>query len=115
MTRTTSSTSTRTSSRRHSAARDLLDAAAGHAADYLESLPERPVEAALGPAAVQDALHATLPDEPVDPRRVLDELVADAGPGVTAMGSPRYFGFVIGGPLSAALVADWMEAARAAG
>ena len=49
--------------------------------------------------------------EPLDPRRVLDELVADADPGITAMGSPRYFGFVIGGALPAAIAADWMVTA----
>ena len=68
--------------------RDLLDAAARHAASYLESLPERPVEAGLDSAAAAEAIHATLPAEPLDPRQVLDELVADADPGITAMGSP---------------------------
>ncbi|HVG99150.1 MAG TPA: pyridoxal-dependent decarboxylase [Miltoncostaeaceae bacterium] len=92
-------------------ARDLLAAAAAHAADYLESLPERPVRADRDSAAALAALPRALPDGPTDPRAVLDELVADAEPGVTAMGSPRYFGFVIGGTLPAALAADWMAAA----
>ncbi len=91
--------------------RDLLDAAARHAARYLESLPERPVEAGRDSAAAAEAIHATLPGEPLDPRQVLDELVADADPGITAMGSPRYFGFVIGGALPAAIAADWMVTA----
>ncbi len=91
--------------------RDLLTAAAGHAAAYLESVPERPVRAELGPEAVRDRLDRRLPDGPQDPRRVLDDLVAAADPGITAMGSARYFGFVIGGALPAALAADWMTAA----
>ena len=91
--------------------RDLLDAAAMHAASYLESLSERPVEARLGSEAAREAIHSTLPDGPLDPRQVLNELVADAEPGVTAMGSPRYFGFVIGGALPAAIAADWMTSA----
>ena len=91
--------------------RDLLDAAAKHAASYLESLPARPVEARADSAAARKAIHATLPDEPLDPRQVLDELVADSDPGITAMGSPRYFGFVIGGALPAAIAADWMVSA----
>ena len=62
-------------------------------------------------AAALAALPRALPDGPTDPRAVLDELVADAEPGVTAMGSPRYFGFVIGGTLPAALAADWMATA----
>ncbi len=91
--------------------RDLLEAAAAHAADYIDSLPDRPVRAALDPSAAREALHGGLSDEPVEPRQVLDELVADAEPGVTAMGSPRFFGFVIGGTMPAALAADWVVSA----
>jgi glutamate/tyrosine decarboxylase-like PLP-dependent enzyme len=90
--------------------RDLLEAAAAHAAAYVESLPDRPVRAELDPAAVRELLAQALPDEPVEARRVLDELVAQSDPGVTAMSSPRFFGFVIGGTLPASLVADWMAA-----
>jgi glutamate/tyrosine decarboxylase-like PLP-dependent enzyme len=88
--------------------RDLLSAAAGHAATYLESLNERPVRPELDPTAVGDAFEWTLPDDPVEPMVVLDELVAQAEPGITALGSSRYYGFVIGGTLPAALAADWM-------
>ena len=49
-----------------------------------------------------------MPDEPVEPQQVIDELVAAAEPGVVALGSGRYFGFVIGGALPAALAADWL-------
>jgi glutamate/tyrosine decarboxylase-like PLP-dependent enzyme len=88
--------------------RDLLSAAAGHAATYLETLNERPVRPELDPTAVGDAFEWTLPDDPVEPMVVLDELVAQAEPGITALGSSRYYGFVIGGTLPAALAADWM-------
>jgi glutamate/tyrosine decarboxylase-like PLP-dependent enzyme len=88
--------------------RDLLSAAAGHAATYLETLNERPVRPELDPTTVGDAFEWTLPDDPVEPMVVLDELVAQAEPGITALGSSRYYGFVIGGTLPAALAADWM-------
>src|SRR5919199_575478 len=39
------------------------------------------------------------------------ELAAAADPGLVAMPSGRYFGFVIGGGLPAALAADWLTAA----
>jgi glutamate/tyrosine decarboxylase-like PLP-dependent enzyme len=88
--------------------RDLLTAAADHAAAYVESLNERPVRPELDPVAAREAFDPALPDDPVAAELVLDELVAQAEPGITALGSPRYFGFVIGGALPAALAADWM-------
>ena len=91
--------------------RDLLNAAAEHAASYLDSVADRPVRAELDPASARDALHSKLPDAPVDARQVLDELVADADPGITAMSSPRFFGFVVGGTLPAAIAADWVASA----
>ena len=91
--------------------RDLLSAAAEHAADYIESLPERPVGARLDPSEAREAIDGELPAHAVEAREVLDELVAAADPGITAMGSPRYFGFVIGGALPAAVAADWMASA----
>jgi glutamate/tyrosine decarboxylase-like PLP-dependent enzyme len=88
--------------------RDLLNATAERAASYLESLNERPVRPELDPVAAREALDAVLPDGPVHPELVLDDLVEQAEPGIAALGSPRYFGFVIGGTLPAALAADWM-------
>ena len=77
--------------------RDLLHAAADHAADYLEGVDERPVHAAADYAACVTALGGALPEGPTDPRRVLDDLVTARDPGITGMNHPRFFGFVIGG------------------
>src|SRR5918997_1819059 len=44
-------------------------------------------------------------------RRVLEELIAGAEPGLVAMPSGRFFGWVIGGVLPAALGADWLTSA----
>jgi aromatic-L-amino-acid decarboxylase len=41
---------------------------------------------------------------------VVEELVAAAEPGLVGTQSPRYFGFVIGGGLDAAIAADWLTA-----
>ena len=48
------------------------------------------------------------PIEGVDPLTVVDELIAGAEPGLVAMPSGRFFGWVIGGGLPAALAADWL-------
>ena len=42
---------------------------------------------------------------------MVDALAAAAEPGLTAMQSGRFFGFVIGGTLPAALAADWLVSA----
>ena len=92
-------------------ARDLLRRTAEIAADYVESLGERPVFPQVTPEELRAALGGPLPEEPVDPEQVLEDLATGAEPGVVAMGSGRYFGFVIGGALPAALAADWLTSA----
>lgn len=91
--------------------RSLLEETASIASDYLESLGERPVFPDVTPEELRRALGGPLPEHPVDPARVVSELAAAAEPGVIAMGSGRYFGFVIGGALPAALAADWLATA----
>ena len=92
-------------------ARDLLRRTAEIAANYVESLGERPVFPRITPEQLREALGGPLPEEPLDPERVIEELAAAAEPGVVALGSGRYFGFVIGGALPAALAADWLTSA----
>jgi glutamate/tyrosine decarboxylase-like PLP-dependent enzyme len=89
-------------------ARSLLELTAAIAADYLDSLDDRPVFPDVTPEQLREALGGPLPESPLDAREVIAELVAAAEPGVVAMGSGRYFGFVIGGALPAALAADWL-------
>ncbi len=89
--------------------RELLRRTAEIASDFLESLDERPV---WPPASVEELrrdLGGPLPNEPVDPLTVIEELAAAADRGVVAMPGGRYFGFVIGGSLPAALAADWLD------
>ncbi|HLT70647.1 MAG TPA: aminotransferase class V-fold PLP-dependent enzyme [Acidimicrobiales bacterium] len=88
-----------------------LEVAARWAADWVRSLPDRPVAARAGVADLRAALDVPLTDEGADPADVVRELADAAEPGLVATGSPRYFGFVIGGALPAALAADWLAAA----
>jgi glutamate/tyrosine decarboxylase-like PLP-dependent enzyme len=88
----------------------LYALAAGHAAAYRASLPERPVAPDVDLDALRSALGGPLPPGPCDPADVLDALVAGAGPGLVATAGPRFFGFVIGGSLPAATAADMLAA-----
>jgi glutamate/tyrosine decarboxylase-like PLP-dependent enzyme len=89
-------------------ARQLLERTAEIAADYVESLGDRPVFPDVTPEELREALGGPLPEEPLDAREVVEQLAEAAGRGVIATGSGRYFGFVIGGALPAALAADWL-------
>jgi glutamate/tyrosine decarboxylase-like PLP-dependent enzyme len=91
--------------------RDLLRRTAELAADYVESLGERPVFPDVDPAQLREALGGPLPEDPLPAEAVVSELANAAEQGVVAMGSGRYFGFVIGGSLPAALAADWLTSA----
>ena len=87
--------------------RDLLTRTAEIAADYLESLDTRGVGPTQTYREMHAALDAPVPDGPSDEVAVLEEL-ASLEPGITAMGSGRYFGFVIGGALPTSIAADWL-------
>jgi glutamate/tyrosine decarboxylase-like PLP-dependent enzyme len=91
--------------------RRLLELTAAIAADYVESLDDRQVFPDVTPEQLRAALGGPLPEQPVDARQVVTDLAAAAEPGVVAMGSGRYFGFVIGGALPAAIAADWLATA----
>ena len=91
--------------------RDLLESTANIAGDFLESLGERPVVPEVDLDALRRALGGPLPDGPTDAQTVVAGLARDADPGIVASPSGRYFGFVIGGAVPAALAADWLTAA----
>ena len=91
--------------------RALLRRTAELAADFLDSLEARPVFPQASADELRASLRVPLQAEPLDPAQVVEELAAAADPGLVAMPSGRYFGFVIGGGLPAALAADWLTCA----
>lgn len=88
-----------------------LEAAHRGATAFLATLEERPV----WPRATLDEMLATvggpLPQEGVDAATVIEQLAADADPGLVGIPGGRFFGFVIGSTLPAALAADWLVSA----
>ena len=56
--------------------------------------------------ALRAAFDRPLPRHPVPARSIVDKLRELAAPGLVSTGGPRYFGFVIGGAVDAALCAD---------
>ncbi len=91
---------------------ETLFAAVGDAVlPWLTGLDERPVRPDVSPEDVLARIPSELPGAGTTPLEVVEELRAIADGGLTAMGSPRFFGWVIGGVLPAAQAADWMVSA----
>ena len=89
---------------------DVLQCAQAHAARYLDSLPHRPVGATLDAAELRRRLGGPLPQNALDAVEVIDHLVRDVDGGLHSSTGGRFFGWVIGGVLPAALAADWLTA-----
>jgi glutamate/tyrosine decarboxylase-like PLP-dependent enzyme len=87
---------------------ELLERTAAYAARYLARLDERPVAAQASVAELRAALARPLGEAGLKPEQVIDELVATVEPGLLATSGGRFFGWVIGGTLPAALAADWL-------
>ena len=91
--------------------RRALERAAELGIEYVESIPQRPVRPIATIQELRAAFDLPLPDGPTDPVEVIESLARDVDAGLTQMTSGRYFGFVVGGALPAALAADWLTSA----
>ncbi len=91
--------------------REVLEVAARHAQDWIGSIPSREVNPRKDADQIRAELGDSLPGGPTDPVTVVDRLGRIGEPGLMSMASGRFFGWVIGGTLPAALGADWLVSA----
>jgi glutamate/tyrosine decarboxylase-like PLP-dependent enzyme len=89
----------------------LLASVQQHAAAWFASLGSRQVRATLTADQLRQRLGGPLPIDGTDPEAITDLLAAAGMHGTVASAGPRYFGFVVGGSLPAALAADWLVSA----
>jgi glutamate/tyrosine decarboxylase-like PLP-dependent enzyme len=90
---------------------NLLRDAAHRAESYLDGLDARSVAPAQSAVARLTELDVPLQAASIAPESVLAELDELVSPATMAMAGRRFFGFVIGGSLPAALAANWLAGA----
>ncbi len=88
-----------------------LNAALQHAMQHLSPESDVPVAATADLDTLRSRLRLPLGETGVDPTVVIDDLVRGVKGGIIDSAGPRFFGWVIGGSLPAALAADWLTSA----
>jgi glutamate/tyrosine decarboxylase-like PLP-dependent enzyme len=78
------------------------------ALDYLDGLEDLPVATTTSAATLRARLGRDLSDDGMEPDDVIRELAAAVQGGIMGSASGRFFGWVIGGTLPAAIAADWL-------
>jgi glutamate/tyrosine decarboxylase-like PLP-dependent enzyme len=89
---------------------DLIQDTARRASRYASSIDHRRVAPTPADVARLDAFAIRLPDDPCDPAEVLAQLDDIGSPATVATTGPRFFGFVTGGVLPAAMSAGMLAA-----
>src|SRR5882724_619312 len=88
--------------------RKTLDAAFDQAVNHLEHLDQTSIAATADLATLRERLHKPLARGGVAPEQVVRELNADVSGGLLGSAGGRFFGWVMGGALPAAVGADWL-------
>jgi glutamate/tyrosine decarboxylase-like PLP-dependent enzyme len=87
---------------------DAMSAAAVRARQWLRGLADRDVPPQMGADEIRSLARALLGAPAASAGQVVTELADLAEPGLLAINSGRFFGWVMGGVLPAALGADWL-------
>ena len=90
--------------------RAVLRRTLAHAEAYLARLDQATVAATATTRDLRERLSRPLAGVGVDPVTVIDDLVADTAHGIIGSAGGRFFAWVIGGAVPAALAADWLTA-----
>lgn len=91
--------------------RELLQSVANRAGRYLEEIQERRVSPSAEAVCAVERFMEPLPEGPMEPEKVLAVLDELGSPATMGISGPRFFGFVIGGAVPAALAANWLATA----
>jgi len=91
--------------------RKPLEAALENAMAHLESLERTPVAATVDLATLRNRIGRQLQNDGVPAEQVVADLVRDVEGGLLGSAGGRFFGWVIGGSVPAALAADWLTSA----
>ena len=86
----------------------VLRTAADRSYEYLRGIEARSVAPNAAALAGLAEFHEPFPERPCDPAEAIAKLCEFGGPATVATTGGRYFGFVIGGTLPAALAASWV-------